>query len=91
MHLWIPIQIPPKVSIGIYFSLSKYIYLKYLNFSIYSNQGHNHSGSYRYTIKTKDGDNYSFISVDMCPRPGIGGPFNFYGHLNNVKKENFLK
>ncbi|CAF4932224.1 unnamed protein product [Rotaria sp. Silwood1] len=54
-------------------------------YRIYSHQGHNHSGSYEYTLRTKDDDSYSFVAVDMCPRPGIGRPFNFLGHIN--KKE----
>ena len=48
----------------------------------------NHNGSYAYTLKTKDGDTYSFIAVDLCPRPGLGAPFNFYGRLNEV---NFIE
>ncbi|CAF2727309.1 unnamed protein product [Rotaria sp. Silwood2] len=54
-------------------------------YRIYSHQGHNHSGSYEYTLRTEDDDRYSFVAVDMCPRPGIGRPFNFLGHIS--KKE----
>ncbi|CAF3242403.1 unnamed protein product [Rotaria socialis] len=54
-------------------------------YRVYSHQGHNHSGSYEYTLSTKDGDTYSFVAVDMCPRPGVGRPFNFFGHI--TKKE----
>ena len=64
-----------------------FYYKNDLNFSIYSNQGHDHSGSYAYTLKTNDDDTYSFISVDMCPRPGLGRPLNFFGYLNKVKIE----
>ena len=44
-------------------------------------------------MRTKDGDTYSFIAMDLCPRPGLGAPFNFFGRLNEVKfaKESFRK
>ncbi|CAF3775166.1 unnamed protein product [Rotaria magnacalcarata] len=54
-------------------------------YRVYSHQGHNHSGSYEYTLRTKDGDDYSFVAVDMCLKPGVGRPFNFFGHI--TKKE----
>lgn len=56
-------------------------------YRIYSNQGHDHSGSYEYTIKTDDGDSYSFIAVDLCPRPGLGRPFNFFGYLSQNQRQ----
>jgi hypothetical protein len=52
--------------------------------SIYSNQGPLNKGSYQYTLKTGDNDTYSFVGIDMCPRPGAGRPFNFLGHINKV-------
>lgn len=52
---------------------------------IYSYQGIDHNGSYAYTLKSKDGDIYSFIAVDLSPRPGLGAPLNFFGRLNEVK------
>jgi hypothetical protein len=65
--------------------------LTFSNLSIYSHQGHDHQGSYEYTLKTKDKDTYSFIGVDMCPRPGLGAPFNFFGRLNQVNlKRSFV-
>jgi len=42
-------------------------------------------------LRTKDGDSYSFISVDMCPRPGLGRPLNFFGRLNEVKKKTIFE
>ncbi|CAF4143728.1 unnamed protein product [Rotaria sordida] len=54
-------------------------------YRIYSHQGHDHSGSYEHTLTTKDDDTYSFVGIDMCPRPGLGRPFNFLGHIS--KKE----
>ncbi|CAF0776147.1 unnamed protein product [Adineta steineri] len=59
-------------------------------YRIYSNQGPLHKGSYQYTIKTNDNDTYSFVGLDMCPRPGAGRPFNFLGiiptdEMNNIK------
>ena len=53
-------------------------------YRIYSNQGRKYKGSYQYTLTTKDNDTYSFVGVDMCPRPGAGRPFNFLGHINTV-------
>ena len=58
----------------------------FYHLSIYSHQGQNHSGSYKYTLTTNDGDSYSFVSVDMCPKPGLGPPFNFLGSVTQVKK-----
>ncbi|CAF3134178.1 unnamed protein product, partial [Rotaria sp. Silwood2] len=29
-------------------------------------------------------DTYSFIGIDMCPRPGIGRPFNTLGYVSEV-------
>ena len=52
--------------------------------SIYSNQGPTHPGSYEYTLKTADNDTFSFVGLDMCPRPGAGRPFNFLGHISEV-------
>ncbi|CAF0716595.1 unnamed protein product [Adineta steineri] len=52
-------------------------------YRMYSNQGHEHSGSYEYTLKTNDGDSYSFVSVDLCPKPGLGGLLNIYGSITN--------
>ena len=63
----------------------------FLDLRVYSNQGHNHQGSYEYTLTTKDNDTYSFIGVDMCPRPGLGGPFNFFGRLNQVNRKDILR
>ena len=59
--------------------------------SIYSHQGHQHTGSYQYKIETNDGDSYSFISVDLCPRPGIGRPFNLLGYLSQVNSNRIFK
>lgn len=53
-------------------------------YRIYSNQGPKNKGSYQYTLKTNDNDTYSFVSIDMCPRPGPGRPFNFLGYINKV-------
>ena len=58
----------------------------FVSFSIYSNQGPSHQGSYQYTLTTKDNDTYSFVSIDMCPRPGPGRPFNFLGFMSRVLK-----
>ena len=41
-------------------------------------------GSYQYTLITNDNDTYSFVGIDMCPRPGAGRPFNFLGYINKV-------
>jgi len=55
-------------------------------YRIYSNQGPLHKGSYQYTLTTNDNDTYSFVGIDMCPRPGPGRPFNFLGYINKVFK-----
>ncbi|CAF0907568.1 unnamed protein product [Didymodactylos carnosus] len=47
----------------------------------YSHQGPNHPSSYHYVYKTNESDQYSFIGVDMCPKPGAGRPFNFLGQI----------
>ncbi|CAF0777759.1 unnamed protein product [Didymodactylos carnosus] len=47
----------------------------------YSQQGRLHSSSYQYTLKTSDGDQYSFVGIDMCPKPAPGIAMNFFGHL----------
>ena len=54
---------------------------------MYSHQGRNHTGSYQYTHRTKDGDVYSFISIDMCPRPGLARPFNVVGRVTDVRSD----
>lgn len=53
-------------------------------YRIYSNQGPLYKGSYQYTLKTNDNDTYSFVGIDMVPRPGPGRPFNFLGYINKV-------
>ncbi len=53
-------------------------------YRIYSNQGPLNKGSYQYTLTTNDNDTYSFVGIDMCPRPGAGRPFNFLGYINKV-------
>ncbi|UJR30002.1 hypothetical protein I4U23_017548 [Adineta vaga] len=60
-------------------------------FRMYSHQGQVHSGSYEYTLRTKDNDSYSFISIDLCPKPGIGRPFNFFGLMSNKEMQNLRK
>ncbi|UJR16488.1 hypothetical protein I4U23_003391 [Adineta vaga] len=57
-------------------------------YRIYSNQGPVHKGSYQYTLTTKDNDTYSFVGIDMCPRPGAGRPFNFLGHISKDEMNN---
>ncbi|CAF0901873.1 unnamed protein product [Adineta ricciae] len=58
------------------------------NYRIYSHQGPVHKGSYQYTLTTGDNDTYSFVGVDMCPRPGAGRPFNFLGHISKEEMDN---
>ncbi|CAF0755501.1 unnamed protein product [Didymodactylos carnosus] len=56
----------------------------------YSHQGLNHSSSYHYVHKTSEGDQYSFIGIDMCPRPGAGRPFNFLGQITKSEMRHLL-
>ncbi|CAF0820817.1 unnamed protein product [Rotaria sordida] len=60
-------------------------------YRIYSHQGVLHEGSYQHTLTTKDNDTYSFIGIDMCPRPGAGRPFNFLGHISKEEMKNIRK
>ncbi|CAF3466928.1 unnamed protein product [Rotaria sp. Silwood1] len=57
-------------------------------YRIYSHQGVLHKGSYQYTLTTSDNDTYSFVGIDMCPRPGAGRPFNFLGHISKEEMNN---
>ncbi|CAF4158500.1 unnamed protein product [Rotaria sp. Silwood2] len=57
-------------------------------YRIYSHQGVSHKGSYQYTLTTNDNDTYSFVGIDMCPRPGAGRPFNFLGHISKEEMTN---
>ncbi|CAF4268771.1 unnamed protein product [Rotaria socialis] len=57
-------------------------------YRIYSHQGASHKGSYQYTLTTNDNDTYSFVGIDLCPRPGAGRPFNFLGHISEEEMIN---
>ena len=53
-------------------------------YRLYSHQGKHHTSSYQYTLKTKDNDTYSFVSIDMTRQPGASLPFNFFGEISQV-------
>ena len=87
MYLWIQIHSQAKVCIGIVsrgLAFRKFIRKILFFCSIYSHQGASHKGSYQYTLTTNDNDTYSFVGIDLCPRPGAGRPFNFLGHISEV-------
>ena len=94
MDLWIPTPSRGTASIGEICACSLPFDPREIVvclFSIYSNQGPNHPGSYEYTLRTADNDTYSFVGLDMCPRPGAGRPFNFLGHISEVGNSTLLE
>ncbi|CAF3329402.1 unnamed protein product [Rotaria sp. Silwood2] len=60
-------------------------------YRIYSHQGISHKASYQYTLTTNDNDTYSFVSIDMCQRPGVGAPLNFLGYISKEELKNIKK
>ena len=86
---WTPIRNLNAVSIGTnepFLLLFSIDWERISSFRIYSNQGRKYNGSYGYTYTTKEGDTYSFLGLDMCPRPGAGRPFNFLGQISKVRR-----
>jgi len=45
---------------------------------------------YQYIYSTKFGS-YAFNGIDLNPNPGPRRPFNFFGHVDQVRKGTFLE
>jgi len=45
---------------------------------------------YQYIYSTKFGS-YAFNGIDLNPNPGPRRPFNFFGHVDQVKKSTFYR
>lgn len=60
------------------------------NFTVQSNMSVD-GRSYRYELRTKDGNRYSFIGADACLKPGVKRPFNFVGQFESDELQKLMK
>ncbi|UXI16738.1 retinol dehydrogenase 11-like [Sarcoptes scabiei] len=65
-------------------------YNNFLNYTIQSNLSSD-GKSYRYEIKSDDGNRYSFIGADACLYPGVRRPFNFVGQFDQNELNKLIR